>query len=282
MLRSGWKEYIVDNSTNGISAGMGILTDWLSRRRSSGVPKPVRRRIDLGPAAPNYPIYAIGDVHGCLNELKGAEARIAADIDATGRAGLVVLLGDYVDRGPGSRQVVDHLIRPSEFGLKRLPLCGNHDDIFYRVLQEPELYAEWLGLGGEQTLISYGIDLHHLGARQKGRSARLGGLLAEAVPASHVQFLADLPIFMKIGDLVFVHAGLRPGIPVQEQDDEDLLWIREPFLTEGPRLPVVVIHGHTPQPEPSQGPGRIGIDTGAYYTGKLTVLKIEEGRASLL
>ncbi|SMF51039.1 serine/threonine protein phosphatase 1 [Xaviernesmea oryzae] len=261
---------------------MRKLTDWLSRRRPNQVPEPRRRRIDLGPNPPGYPIYVIGDVHGCINELKDAEARIAADIQATERSGLVILLGDYIDRGPSSRHVLEHLIRPSELGLKRLPLCGNHDDVFSRFLREPELYTEWLGLGGEQTLISYGIDLQHLSSRQKGRGAKLGELLTEAVPISHRQFLFELPICLKIGDMLFVHAGVRPGIPLDEQDDEDLLWIREPFLTSGPQIPLLVVHGHTPTAEPDIGPGRIGIDTGAYYTGRLSVLKMDGGQAAIL
>jgi len=261
---------------------MGKLIDWFSGRRQEPPPQTKRRRIDLGAAAPAYPIYVIGDVHGCLDELKAAEARIKADMDATANQGLVVLLGDYIDRGPRSRHVIDHLIKPSELGLKRLPLCGNHDDVFLRYLEEPRLYAEWLGLGGEQTLISYGIDLHHVGTRRKGKGPQLEDLLAEAVPASHRRFLAELPICLKVGGLLFVHAGIKPGVPLEEQADEDMLWIREPFLAEGPKLPLLVVHGHTPKPEPDLGPGRIGIDTGAYYTGKLAVLKIEGGRATVL
>lgn len=264
------------------AARMRKLKDWFSGRRSTSVGNLKRRRIDLGRAIPSYPIYVIGDVHGCLKELKNAEAQIAADINSTERAGPIVLLGDYVDRGPSSSQVLEYLIRPSEFGLKRLPLCGNHDDIFLKFLNEPELYSEWLGLGGEQTLMSYGIDLHHLGVRQKYRNAKLSELLTEAVPDSHRQFLADLPICLKIADLFFVHAGIRPGVPLDEQDDEDMLWIRDPFLSEGPKLPVLVVHGHTPHPSLNLGPGRIGIDTGAYYTGNLTVLKIDGGRATVL
>ncbi|WP_117194056.1 metallophosphoesterase family protein [Rhizobium terrae] len=261
---------------------MRKLIDWFSGRRATSTSGSRRRRIDLGTSAPSYPIYIVGDVHGCLKELKNAEAKIAADINSSGRAGLVVLLGDYVDRGPSSSQVLDHLIRPSDLGLKRLPLCGNHDDVFLKFLTEPDLYTEWLGLGGEQTLISYGIDFHHLGARQKSRMARLRELLGEAVPENHRQFLSELPICLKIGNLFFVHAGIKPGIPLDEQDDEDLLWIREPFLAEGPKLPLLVVHGHTPQPNPDPGPSRIGIDTGAYYTGNLTVLKIDGGRTTVL
>jgi serine/threonine protein phosphatase 1 len=258
------------------------LTDWFSRRRPARSIRPRRRRIDLGINPPSYPIYAIGDVHGCIDELRDAEARIAHDMSENRRPGMVILLGDYVDRGPASSHVLEHLIRPSEHGLRRIALCGNHDDIFMRFVDDPERYSEWLGMGGEQTLLSYGLDPYQFGARGKKRGTRFGDLLMEAVPVPHRKFLANLPVSLTIGKLVFVHAGLRPGIPLKQQTEEDMLWIRDAFLATGPQLPLLVIHGHTPQPEPDFGPGRIGIDTGAYYSGRLTVLKIDGGRFSFL
>lgn len=254
---------------------MKKIINWMTRRPDAPFSIPSRRRIDLGDEPATYPIYAIGDVHGCIKELQAAEIRIAEDIRQTGRAGLVVFLGDYIDRGPASFQVVEHLLRPSDLGLRRLALCGNHDDVFSKFIAEPQRYMDWLDLGGEQTLMSYGIDVGHLNLRQKSKSGDLKRLLADAVPASHVEFLAHLPILLKVGDLVFVHAGLRPRVQISEQEDEDLMWIREPFLAQGPGWAITVVHGHTPSNEPSIGPGRIGIDTGAFYTGKLTVLKID-------
>jgi serine/threonine protein phosphatase 1 len=252
---------------------MRKLLGWAKRRQADHVLAPSRRRIDLGDETATYPIYAIGDVHGCLQELHDAERRIAEDIRRSGRSGLVVLLGDYVDRGPSSSQVIDHLLTPSELGLRRLALCGNHDDVFSKFIEEPALYQEWLGLGGDQTLMSYGIDVHHLKLHRRPEGLR--DYMAEAIPLQHREFLSNLPISLKVGNVIFVHAGLRPKVALPEQDDEDLMWIREPFLTEGPGRAVLVVHGHTPHPEPSLGPGRIGIDTGAYYTGRLTVLKID-------
>jgi Predicted phosphohydrolases len=261
---------------------MGRFTDWLLRRGSAPVTKTTRRRIDLGPDEPLYPIYAIGDVHGSLDQLIAAEERIARDIQKTGQPGPVVLLGDYVDRGPNSGQVLDHLIRPSELKLRRVPICGNHDDLFARFLDQPEAYWDWLGIGGDRTLTSYGIDLTFLGNNKKTRLERLSYSLADAVPPAHKEFLAQLPTSLRIGRFVFVHAGIKPGVPLDQQDDEDLMWIRDPFLAEGPKMPFLVIHGHTPQPEPDRGPGRIGIDTGAYYSGKLTVLKLQGEQLSII
>jgi serine/threonine protein phosphatase 1 len=258
------------------------LVSWLFRKRPDPQPAPSRRRIDLGDNPPAYPIYAIGDVHGCLDQLKRAEEKIALDIETSGEPGPVVLLGDYVDRGAASSQVIEHLCRPSDLGFKRVTLCGNHDDIFQHFIEEPDFHLDWLALGGEQTLMSYGIDIHHVGIRQRGRNTKLKELLGEAIPLSHKQFLANLPVSLKIGPYLFVHAGIRPGISLERQTDEDMMWIREPFLKQGPQLPVMVIHGHTPQPIPDIGPSRIGIDTGAFYTGKLSVLKIDGGKTRFL
>lgn len=262
---------------------MRKVIGWLSRTKTSQAAPSRRRRIDLGERPAPYPIYAIGDVHGCLDLLQRAEARIAADIAATGRAGLVVLLGDYIDRGPASAQVLDHLIAPSALGLKRLPLCGNHDDLFQRFLADPDAGADWLGLGGEQTLKSYGIDIHNGTFRQRSRAGTLKALIDGTVPEIHRQFLAGLPVSLKVGDLFFVHAGIRPGIPTEDQSESDMLWIREPFLSDGPKLPhLIVIHGHTPHDAPSPGPQRIGIDTGAFYSGVLTVLRIDGSQVAFI
>lgn len=262
---------------------MRVLVNWLLKCSAAKETLGSRRRIDFGDSQPDNPIYAIGDVHGCLEELQAAEAAIAEDMRLIGRNGLVVLLGDYVDRGPLSSQVLDHLIQPSEYGFKRICLCGNHDDLFLRFLDEPEKYPEWFQLGGEQTLMSYGINLHYLTSRQPGKPIRIREILADAVPATHRSFLQDLPLSLKIGNIFFVHAGIRPGIPLEEQLEEDLLWIREPFITTGPKLPsLLVIHGHTPQPDPDIGEQRLGIDTGAFSTGKLSVLRIESGTMRFL
>jgi serine/threonine protein phosphatase 1 len=252
--------------------------------RGKAAPKPTsaRRRIDLGAGEPQYPLYVMGDVHGCLNELLEAENRIRADIQESGQPGMVILLGDYVDRGPASSAVLDHISRPDHDGLKRIALCGNHDDAFLQFIRDPSQVLQWLDFGGRQTLLSYGIDGDYFLSRKNGGFAALQASLEEAVPAEHIRLLTELPVSVRIGDYVFVHAGLRPGVPLDEQTDEDLMWIREPFLSQGPELPCVVVHGHTPVTEPEFGRSRIGMDTGAYFSGKLAVLKILDGRARIL
>ncbi|WP_246723725.1 metallophosphoesterase family protein [Rhizobium sp. ARZ01] len=228
-------------------------------------------------------IYAIGDVHGCFREMLEAEARIRDDLGQTAGEALIVYLGDYVDRGPDSALVLDHLTRSHDDGLTRITLCGNHDDTFLQFIRDPVERIYWLGsnFGGEATLASYGIDLGDI-LLSDFESAKSSAKLRRFIPARHIMFLAGLPIFLAARDYLFVHAGVRPGIPLEAQDDEDLLWIRDPFLTIESKLPVVVVHGHTPCSEPEFAAGRIGIDTGCFFTGRLTVLKVDSEGARLL
>lgn len=261
-----------------ISKAIGAL--FGRRKRALGVS--TRRRLDLGSNLPPYPIYAVGDVHGCLDLLRDAEERISDDMEKRQQKGLVVLLGDYVDRGPNSAGVLAHLISPSSLGLRRLPLCGNHDDVFSSILDAPDTINDWLAFGGRETLMSYGIDVQQLQDRGRHGLSELRSIMAEAIPERDIAFVKSLPVSLRIGPYLFVHAGIRPGVDVRLQDDRDLMWIREPFLTAGSGLDLTVIHGHTPSPEPSIGPGRIGIDTQAYSTGKLTVLRVDAESASVL
>lgn len=223
-------------------------------------------------------IYAIGDVHGCYERLLDAERRISEDL-ADGRA-LIVLLGDYVDRGAHSCDVLEHLCQPSSPNIRRIALCGNHDDWFSRFLNNELSTEVWLRFAGHQTLTSYGVDAAHI--LRIGDAMALRKAVLQAVPTSHRILLRTLPSMLQIGNLVFVHAGVRNGLPLEHQSDEDLMWIREPFLTRGPELPIIVIHGHSPQVQPHLGNGRIGIDTGCYATGRLTVVKIANGAAKIL
>ncbi|MBO9099408.1 serine/threonine protein phosphatase [Rhizobium sp. K1/93] len=226
-------------------------------------------------------IYAIGDVHGCMGLLRKAYDRILQDDPPSPGKKLVVFLGDYVDRGEDSKAVLEFLTRPCTEGVEHVCLCGNHDAEFFRFLLNPKATMSWLEFGGVETLASYGIDADHI-LKSGGGLPVLDRVVKQAVPAHHMSLLASLPIMLEVGRLVFVHAGIRPGVPLVEQTDHDLLWIREPFLTSGPKLPVFVFHGHTVQPEPTFGPRRVAIDTGAYATGRLTVLRISEGKIRVL
>ncbi|MDQ0457104.1 metallophosphoesterase family protein [Rhizobium paknamense] len=225
-------------------------------------------------------MYAVGDVHGCFAELLDAECRILRD--AAGRDGrkLIVMLGDYIDRGPSSRRVVDHLMKPLGPDFDRVTLCGNHDDVFCHFLEDPSGARRWLDFGAAATLYSYGIDLDQ--ALQEGGLAALTHQIGKAVPVEHYDWFKSLPSLLTIGQFVFVHAGLKPGQALESQTDEDLMWIREPFLNRGPELPFTVVHGHTPSDSVTFGKNRIGIDTAAYATGRLSVLRIVDGVPSLI
>lgn len=261
---------------------LNILRKLLTRESRTASAVSGRRRINLGETLPPFSLYAIGDVHGCLDLLLDAERKIANDLQLTNGRGLVIMLGDYIDRGPDSAGVISHLLAKTPENMKRVCLCGNHESAFLGFLREPLKNLWWLDLGGRETLRSYGIDPDTFPDRGTSPSHEFKHALSEAIPAEHEYFLASLPIALSVGRYLFVHAGVRPGVPFDAQSDEDLMWIREPFLTQGPRLPVTVVHGHTPIEAPRFESGRIGIDTGAFITGRLTVLKIKESGPVLL
>ncbi len=225
-------------------------------------------------------IYAIGDIHGRLDLLMEADRKIEADVGDHETA-LAVYLGDYIDRGPDSRGVVEHLRSNRNSRFLRLCLRGNHDDVFLNFLENPLEEWGWLDLGGKETLRSYGLNIDPYGDRALGQDVLVAALRSH-VPAQHREFLSTTRLWARGGDFLFVHAGIQPGVAIERQEPLDFMWIREPFLSEGPGLPLTVVHGHTPAATVSYGPNRIGIDTGAYATGRLTVLKIAEGLVSEL
>ncbi|SCB61633.1 serine/threonine protein phosphatase 1 [Rhizobium aethiopicum] len=225
-------------------------------------------------------VYAMSDVHGCYTELVEAHRRIVEDAARIPGPKLIVMLGDYVDRGPDSSAVLEFLSKNPPPGFQRLVLCGNHDAELAKLYRKPAGLLEWLGFAGTETLHSYGIDIEHL--LQSAGNETITRVIRNMIPERHIQFLESLPIMLRMGRVVFVHAGVRPGIDLKKQKDSDLMWIRQPFLDEGPQLPVLVIHGHTPGRAPTFGPQRIGIDTAVSATGRLTVLTIKGTRVGLL
>lgn len=249
--------------------------------------RPDRPRLGREDVGTPSVVYAVGDVHGCLTQLRDLERRIVADAAGLPGRKLLVMLGDYVDRGPSSAAVIDHLLAPAPEDFDRVCLCGNHEALMLAFLGQPLAHRDWLELGGEQTLRSYGILFGDLRRRTPGEAGLVDALEA-AIPRRHRAFLEGLPVLLDLGDFVFAHAGLAPGVPIEEQSTQDLLWIREPFLRRGPELaqadgrPLTVVHGHTPSSLPTFGTGRIGIDTGAFMTGRLTALRILDGQPFVL
>ncbi|WP_062016816.1 metallophosphoesterase family protein [Aureimonas sp. AU4] len=225
-------------------------------------------------ASPDTIFYAIGDVHGCYDQLRRLEDAILVDGSQFDERKHIVMLGDYVDRGPNSAAVLEHLSSELPPGFERTSLCGNHEQEMLGFLEDPDGHANWLRLGSDATLKSYGIDLEHLLELYGGDLSAVRDVLLDAMPAEHIATLRGLASIAVANDIVFVHAGLRPGFELERQSEEDLLWIRNPFLERGPELPVFVVHGHTPVEKPVFRPGRLGIDTGAFKTGRLTAARI--------
>jgi serine/threonine protein phosphatase 1 len=258
----------------------GVFQKLIGKGRAlPAVREQTRQRLHFDPADFSA-IYAIGDVHGCHSKLLEAKQKIFDDFSRYTGTALIVMLGDYVDRGISSKDVLEHLSKPTPANIKQVALCGNHDDAFLRLLEEPDLLPSWYRFAGSETLKSYGIDVAYL--LKHGDNGAVERAINDAVPAHHRKLLAEMPSMLTVGDIVFVHAGIRPGIALPEQRDRDLFWIREPFLTRGPELPLLVVHGHTPVAQPFFGNGRIAIDTGAFATGRLTVLRIVNRQAVLL
>jgi serine/threonine protein phosphatase 1 len=228
-------------------------------------------------------VYAVGDIHGRLDLLRTLLRRIAGDARQSPEAHpkTLVFLGDYVDRGPDSCGVVETLIGGLPDGFETHFLKGNHEALLLDFLGNPLVLAHWLINGGDATMASYGVDVDRLersgAAPEIWRSA-----FAAALPEPHLRFFRSLKLGISIGDYLFVHAGVRPGVPIAAQDEADLIWIRREFLDCLEPFGKIVVHGHTPEKAPQMRPNRIGIDTGAFFTGRLTALRLEDGAQSFL
>ena len=221
-------------------------------------------------------IYAIGDVHGRADLLDQILLRIDAHQTAhPAFRPLELFLGDYIDRGPASREVLDRLVARSRIR-ETVFLKGNHESLIQEFLNDPTVLSEWRHYGGLETLMSYGVTPS--ANMDLAEQTRLATIFAQALPLSHRLFLGGLSPSFTCGDYFFVHAGVRPGIPLPKQREDDLLWIREDFLLCEDDFTKIVVHGHTPVLEPDIRPNRINIDTGAYATGHLTCLMLEGDR----
>jgi serine/threonine protein phosphatase 1 len=218
----------------------------------------------------NTRIYAIGDVHwraDLLHEMFSAidDSPIRHPIQNA----VQVLMGDYIDRGPDSREVIEALIRRARRHTMIYPK-GNHESYAMQFLTDPTLLAEWQKAGGANTLLSYGPK-HANGTDP----AKVATAFREAMPKEHLRFLSGLALSFTCGDFFFAHAGVRPGIPLAKQTEHDLLWIRDEFLLHEDDFDKIIVHGHTPSEEPEVRSNRINIDTGAYATGRLTCLILQ-------
>lgn len=234
----------------------------------------LRSRTAVPPRLPEgIRIYALGDIHGRADLLYDLFTVIDADLARSpiGRP-IEVFLGDYIDRGPYSCQTLDLLIERSR-SRETVFLKGNHEAYFLEVLNDASKIGDWRQFGGLQTLMSYGLNPPF--SPTTAEQSELVNALLEVMPANHLPFLRGLKPSFTCGDFFFVHAGVRPGIPLKEQQEADLLWIRNEFLDSDKNFGKFVVHGHTPVREPDIRLNRINIDTGAYATGNLTLLSIQ-------
>ena len=227
-------------------------------------------------------VYAIGDIHGRADLLKELHTTIINHGSKhPGKTRTIVYLGDYIDRGPYSSQTLDQLIHNRPDGFECIYLQGNHEEMLLEFLDNPSLLNLWLSLGGQSTLLSYGIQPPASGFDPERTRETLCDFL-EVLPAEHLVFLKGLVSHFKVGDYLFVHAGILPGTPLQKQSRRNMLWVRDDFLGSNIDHGFKVIHGHTIFQTVSSHHNRIGIDTGAYASGVLTCAVLEEDRVEFL
>ncbi len=229
-------------------------------------------------------VYAIGDLHGRLDLFEALLDAIHSDVDslAGSEKPTIVLLGDYIDRGPDSAGCVTRVLR-----LQRESWCvvkslkGNHEEALALFLDDVEVGPNWIKHGGGATLQSYGVDLAVAGLAEGW--AGVQEEFRNKLPKEHLAFFKDLKLIYERDDYVFVHAGVRPGVALEKQLEEDLLWIRQEFLqVETPCPGRVIVHGHTPAPSPELKSGRINVDTGAYASGVLTAVRLRGFERTIL
>ena len=233
--------------------------------------------------APEDRIYAIGDVHGRVDLLNGMLKRIALDIAAQedDREPRIILLGDLIDRGDQSREVLDLVmdVRADLPDGRLQILSGNHEAALLAFLKDPGGRSEWLRFGGLQTLTSYGVQPPKTNASAAEYNAVADQL--RAAMGNHLDFLTTFERFIVSGDVVFVHAGLAPNLALEKQDDAAILWGNSGFLDAGGVADWRVVHGHYDAADPVTNPKRICVDTGAYYSGRLTAVRLDAGETMI-
>ncbi len=227
-------------------------------------------------------VYAVGDIHGRLDLLRALQELIAKDAaKAPDQSKTIIYLGDYIDRGLESRGVIDRLLEGTITDVAPIFLLGNHEDTLLTFIEDFGIGESWLMFGGDTTLYSYGVQI-------KGPPSDPRTIIAaqvdfrEKLPDSHIAFLRGLKTHHRIGDYFFVHAGIRPGVALDQQQTQDLIWIRDEFLKSTVDHGSVVVHGHSISLKVEDLPNRINIDTGAYASNVLTCLVLEGGDHWLL
>lgn len=249
------------------------ISHVLTRERPRGVDEDLHPGIVLPDTGQS--VYVIGDVHGCLRQLRELELRIAERAKQfPDREHVIVLVGDLIDRGPDSAAVIDHVMSPTAGNLRRLVLLGNHERALLDALEDPGAAAGWMEFGGRETLLSYGAgEIPRLNSRADFRQLRR--MMEFLIPAEHIEWLRARPRSIRWGGYFIAHAGVRPGFDLEEQTLGDLVSIREPFLSSNADFGAVVVHGHTPTEQPARYANRIAVDTGCFMSGRLTAAMLE-------
>lgn len=220
------------------------------------------------------PVYAVGDVHGHLDLLKGLEDQIFEDGATLAGTKRIVMLGDLIDRGPSSAQVLDHILAPLPTGWQRLAVAGNHEVTMLDALDDATVFERWLGFGGLETLGSYGIGFDQV-RTVLGKASKSRALIEAHVPTDHIELLAALPVTIEIGNLVLCHAGPKSALEASAHSDHDLLWHSGARPLKAGRQ--LFVHGHVPVEAVEFAPGRINVDTGAYKSGTLSAVRLANG-----
>jgi serine/threonine protein phosphatase 1 len=230
-----------------------------SRNRVFAIPKGIR-------------VYAIGDIHGCDAELRALLDLIEADARKTQAECRLIFLGDYIDRGPASKDVVDRLFHIAR-QFRTICLRGNHEQMLLDFLDDAKVLRTWSQMGGRETLLSYGVAAPSFDDERAFCETR--DAFVRALPKNHLKFFQHLQFSTRLGDYFFVHAGIRPGVALEAQREQDMMWIRNIFLRSSNDFGAMIVHGHTPSEGPVCQANRMGLDTGAYATGRLTTAVLE-------
>lgn len=248
---------------------MKVLARFFGRATARPAPRLIEldHIVDQGQS-----VWAVGDVHGCVHLYRKLEAQILAEARATSRRATIVLLGDVVDRGPATAEMLDLMCARAPADLQRICLRGNHEDMMLQFLDDPDPASDWLHFGGRETLLSYGVDGVDFSAMPK---RRLEQFVRSIIPEQHIQFLRRIVPGIAYANYVMVHAGVDPNFAPNNQPFETMMWGGSPdgFGNGGP----TVVHGHVIHPAPTVLPHRVAIDTGAYKTGVLTAAELSNG-----
>ena len=269
------------SSTRTVSSEDNYFVPDASPNAGPSQPQQITSSQGGDPLDPGQRIYAIGDIHGRADLLANLLDLIDQDAEAYTGSKSIIFLGDYIDRGFQSRQVIDIILSSRMESYNVHCLKGNHEEAMLQFLADPEFGPRWAAYGGRETLVSYGVRPPRNQTRTDDWQEVHAALVA-ALPAEHENFLLQLLPSLKIGHYGFVHAGLRPGVSFENQQERDLFWIRDEFLNDQKPLDVIAVHGHTPVDKPFWDHRRINVDTGAYISGRLTAVRLEANTVAFL